>query len=189
MGWFWNVVSVAVCTASVAALGCGDSSSSETTEAAEAPIDNMGTSGDDPADPGSTSDEATSGMTEDSGPSEPSVTTSGADADPSSGSSGGAPGADASTGTMGETEAAGQCEPTGDACADCMAANCCAEIEECLTDAVCSCFQQCAAENPDDALGCADPDQCNIPLFDLLDPNTVVGRMSTCTQTSCAKCI
>jgi hypothetical protein len=81
------------------------------------------------------------------------------------------------------------CEPPGDDCGDCMASHCCAEIQECLGDPDCSCFQACAAANPDDVLACADPDECDIPLVGLLDPNTVVGRMSVCTQTNCAQCL
>jgi hypothetical protein len=89
----------------------------------------------------------------------------------------------------GDNDTGGVCEPSGDDCGDCMAMNCCAEVEECLTDADCSCFQECAAANPDDPIGCADPDACNIPLLTLLDSSTVVGRMGICTQTNCAQCL
>lgn len=104
------------------------------------------------------------------------------DGDPS-GDGDGAPSGD------GDGDTGGVCEPPGDDCGDCMAMNCCAEIEECLTDPDCSCFQECAAANPDDPIGCADPDACNIPLLTLLDSSTVVGRMGICTQTNCAQCL
>lgn len=84
---------------------------------------------------------------------------------------------------------AGECELSGDDCGDCMAMNCCAEIQECLTDTVCTCFQECAAANPDDAIGCAGPTKCDIPLPSLLDQSTVLGRMSTCTQMNCVQCL
>ena len=168
-------------------LACTDDADPATDTTAETGSDPGDGDGDASTTASSDGDPSTTGPNPGDGDGDPDPSTGDGDGDPDPSTGDGDGDPDPSTGD-GDGDA-NVCEPPGDDCGDCMAANCCAEIEECLTDVDCSCFQECAAANPDDVLGCADPDQCDIPLLSLLDPNTVVGRMGACTQTNCAQCL
>lgn len=93
--------------------------------------------------------------------------------------------------TTDEPDTTTDAETTGgaDACAECVETQCADELAACSADAACSCFQECAEENPGQAGALACANTCEIPLPELLNANTVPGALVACTMANCPKCV